>query len=150
MSVGLSRRAFLAGGASLAGIGSATVLVPRAAAAVLAPPGVKKLALRRSAFLPLVGQAFQIVSDRGRLTVTLRQVNDLKPAVHPGAEDQFSLIFTDTRLRPVRPQGTYALSHPRRGQIPLFVVPIGPRRTAQHYQIIIDNRPRAAIHKEHS
>ena len=150
MSVGLSRRAFLAGGASLAGIGSATVLVPRATAAVLAPAGVKKLALRRSAFLPLVGQTFRIASDRGGLTVTLRQVNDLKPAVRPGAEDQFSLIFTDTRLRPALPQGTYAISHPRRGQISLSVIPIGLRRTAQHYQIIIDSRPRAAIHKEQS
>ena len=35
MSVGVSRRAFLAGGASLAGIGSVCVLVPGAAAAVL-------------------------------------------------------------------------------------------------------------------
>ena len=150
MSVGLSRRAFLAGGASLAGIGSATVLVPRAAAAVLAPAGVQKLALRRSAFLPLVGQTFQIASDRGGLTFTLRRVGDLKPAVHPGAEDQFSLLVTDTRFRPALPQGTYALRHPRRGQMPLFIVPIGPRSTAQHYQIIIDSRPRAAIRKEQS
>lgn len=146
MSVSLSRRAFLAGAASLAGVGSVCALAPRAAAAMLASAGVRKLALRRSAFLPLVGQSFRIVHDRESLTVILRQVSDLKPTVRPGAEDQFSLIFTGAGFRPALPQGTYAISHARRGRISLFVVPVGPRRVAQQYQVIIDSRPLAAIH----
>jgi Domain of unknown function (DUF6916) len=146
MSVGLSRRAFLAGGASFVAIGSVNGLVPRATAAVLTPALRGGLAFRRSTFAPLLGQKFQIIHDRGSLTVVLSQVNDLKPTVRPGAEDQFSLIFTDAGLRPALPQETYSISHARQGQISLFVVPNGLRQTAQHYQAIIDSRPLTAIH----
>lgn len=145
MSVSLSRRAFLAGGASLAGVGSVCALAPRAAAAMLASAGTSKLALRRSAFLPLVGQSFRIIHDRDSLTVVLRQVIDLMPSVRPGAENQFSLIFTGTGLQPALPQGTYAIRHARRGRIFLFVVPVGPSGDTQHYEAIIDSRPLAAI-----
>ncbi len=144
MSGDLSRRSVLAGGASLAGIGSVSVLVPQAAAA-LTRTRTGNLALRRSTFLPLVGRTFRIVHDRGSLTVVLRQVSDLKPSARPGAENQFSLIFTDARLRPALPQGTYSVSHAGQGRISLFVVPVGRRQTAQQYQAIIDSRPRAAI-----
>lgn len=98
--------------------------------------------MRRSAFLPLLGETFRIAHDRGSLTVVLRQVSDLTPTVRRGAEYQFSLIFTDSGRQPVLSQGTYPVSHPRRGRISLFVVPIGRRETAQHYQVIIDSRPR--------
>jgi hypothetical protein len=147
MSAGFSRRAFLACGASLAGVGWAGVLAPRAVAAPT-PVTPENLALRRSAFLPLLGQTFRIAHDRGSLTVVLRQISDLKPTVRPGAEDQFSLIFTDPGLRPVLSQGTYAVSHPRRGRIALFVVPVGRRETVQHYQAIIDSRPGPRFHPD--
>jgi uncharacterized protein DUF6916 len=140
MSVDLSRRSVLAGGASLIAVGSVCALAPPAAA-VLAPAASNSLALRRSTFLPLVGQAFQIVHDRGSLTVVLRRVSDLKAAVRPGAEDQFSLIFTDARIRPAIPQGTYSIRHARHGLISLFVVPVGRRQTTQQYQAIIASRP---------
>ena len=97
--------------------------------------------MRRSAFLPLIGETFRIAHDRGSLTVVLRQIGDLKPTVRRGAEDQFSLIFTDSGLRAVLSQGTYPVSHPRRGRISLFLVPVGRRESAQHYQAIIDSRP---------
>lgn len=148
MSVSLSRRAFLAGGALLAGAGSVCALAPRAAAATLASAKMSELVLRRSAFLPLVGQSFRIFHDQGSLTIVLRQVADLKPSVRPGAEDQFSLIFAVAGLRPALPQGTYAIRHARRGRIFLFVVPVGVGQAAQHYQAIIDSRPLAAIHQE--
>ena len=143
MSVGLPRRAFLALGASLAGAAWAGVLAPRTAAvAELAIPW--NLGLRRSAFLPLLGKTFRIAHDAGSLTVVLSQICDLDPTVRPGAEDQFSLIFTDARLRPAIPQGTYSVTQGRRGRS-LFVVPVGRRETAQHYQAVIDCRPLASI-----
>ena len=147
MSAGFSRRAFLASGASLAGVGWAGVLAPRAAASTAPPVPSEKLALRRSVFLPLRGQSFRIAHDRGSLTVVLRQVSDLQPTVRPGAEDQFSLIFSHHWLRPGIRQGTYAVSHPQRGQIRLFVVPVGRSRFAQRYQAIIDNRPLQLFHQ---
>jgi len=126
----------------LAGVGWAGVRTSRAAAAaVLVAPENVPLRLRRSAFVPLLGQTFRIAHDRGSLTVGLRQVSDLEPTVRAGAEDQFSLIFTDSGLRPVLPQGTYYVSHPRRGRISLFIVPVARREAAQHYQAIIDSRP---------
>ena len=144
MSVGLPRRAFLVSGASLAGAGWVGALAPRAAAAPELAR-LKNLALRRSAFLPLLGQTFRIAHDQGSLLVTLSQVSDLRPSIRPGAEDQFSLIFTDARLRPALSQGTYSISHVRRGQITLFVVPVGRRQTAQQYQVVIDSRPLTAF-----
>ena len=143
MSVGLSRRAFLAGGASLAAVGAASAaaggLVSRGATAVLHPAGLKNPALRRSTFVPLVGQRFQIAHDQGSLTVVLRQVSDLEPSLRPGAEGQFSLMFADAGLRPVLPQETYSISHARLGRISLFIVPVGLARSAQLYQAIINN-----------
>jgi hypothetical protein len=141
MSVGLSRRAFLAGGASLAAIGAVSGVVSRGAAAVLHPARLKNLALRRSTFVPLVGQPFQIAHDQGSLTVVLREVSDLGPSVRPGAEGQFSLTFADAGLRSALPQETYSFSQPRLGRISLFIVPVGLARTAQLYQAII-NSPR--------
>lgn len=145
MSVGLSRRAFLASAASLAGTGWATVLAPRAAAvAALATP--EKLTLRRSAFAPLLGQTFGIAHDRGSLTVRLREISDLTPTIRAGAEDQFSLIFSGPRLGRGLPQGTYSISHPRRGQMSLFLVPVGSRRAAQQYQAIVNSPRQPRVH----
>lgn len=141
MSAGLSRRAFLASGTLLAGVGWAGALASRAVAVPVLVTR-KKLAMRRSAFAPLVGQTFRMTHGHGSLTVVLRQVGDLDPSVHPGLEDQFSLIFTGRRLRPTLSQGTYTISHPWRGRISLFVVPVSRSKTAQDYQAIINNRPR--------
>jgi len=143
MSVGLPRRTFLAFGASLAGAGWAGVLTSRAAAAPELATS-RNLALRRSVFLPLLGQTFRIAHAGGSLTVVLSQVSDLKPTVRPGAEDQFSLVFTDARLRPALSQGTYSVSHARRRHS-LFVVPVDRREIVQRYQVIIDSRPLTAI-----
>lgn len=146
MSANFSRRAFLASGASLAGAGWVGMRAPGASAAA-ALTGSRKLALRRSAFLPLLGQVFRIAHDAGSLAVVLRQVSDLKPTVRPGAEDQFSLIFTGTGRQAVLSQGTYHVSHPGRGRISLFVVPVGSHGTAQQYQAIIDSRPVPRFHQ---
>lgn len=143
MSAGFSRRAFFASGASLAGAGWVGAVASPAAAAT-----PRNLALRRSAFLPLLGQTFRIAHDAGSLSVVLRQVSDLKPTVRPGAEDQFSLIFTDSWLRPVLSQGTYSVSHSGRGRISLFVVPVGRGGTVQRYQAIIDSRRVPQPHRD--
>ena len=147
MSAGFSRRAFLGSGASLAGAGWVGAQASRAAAAT-GPSGTREpLAMRRSTFLPLLGQSFRMARGGESLTVVLRKVMDLKPATRPGAEDQFSLIFSHSRLRPAVQQGTYSISHPRRGRISLFVVPVGRRQYVQQYQVIIDNRPLRLFHQ---
>jgi len=139
MSVGVSRRALLAGGASLAGIGAMGALMPRVASAVLSP--VRNPAFRRSTYVPLVGQTFQIMHDQGSLNVVLQQVSDLSPTLRPGAETQFSLMFIDAGLRPALPQETYFISQARLGQVSLFLVPVDHRNTVQRYQAIINSRP---------
>jgi hypothetical protein len=137
MGVGSSRRTFLAAGVSLAGIG--WVSLQGRALAAMSP--VRRLTMRRSAFLPLLGQKFRIAHGEGSLSVVLSQVSDLRPSASPGAEDQFSLMFTDARLRPIVDQGTYHLSHARLGRIRLLIVPVGPRVSVQNYQVIVDNQP---------
>lgn len=147
MSAGFSRRAFLGSGASLAGVGWVGAQASRAAAATTPSGTPEPLAMRRSSFLPLLGQTFRIAHGGESLTVVLRQIGDLKPTTRLGAEDQFSLIFSHYRLRPAIPQGTYSISHPRRGRISLFVVPVGRRQYAQRYQVIIDSRPLRLFHQ---
>jgi hypothetical protein len=144
MSGDLSRRSVLATAASLTAVGSVCALIPGAAATVLAPVAASKLAYRRSAFLPLVGQRFQISGHRGA-TVVLTTISDLKPTIRPGAEEQFSLIFTRDPRLPAIPQGTYSITHARAGRISLLIVPIGRGRTVQQYQAVINTRPLAAI-----
>ena len=140
MSGSLSRRAFLAGGVSLAALGAVAVAVPGVGATRLQAPSAPGLAMRRSTFLPLVGETFDVVHEQGSLAVVLHEISDLKPAVEPRAEEQFSLIFTDARLRPALQQGTYGIMHARRGRIALFVAPVDRRQRAQYYQAIINNR----------
>jgi hypothetical protein len=119
--------------------------LPGAAAVVLPSVKPKSIAMRRSAFVPLVGEVFEIIHDGGTLPVVLRQVSDLKPAVRPGAEDQFSLMFTDARLRPALQGRTYAISHARYGGIALFVAPVDRPETTQCYQAIINSPDRDLI-----
>jgi hypothetical protein len=140
MSGGLSRRAFLVGGTALAGTGAVALVAPDAAAALLPASLFRGIEMRRSAFLPLLGETFEIVHAGGMLPVVLRQVSDLAPAVRPGCENQFSLMFTDGGLRPPVEQGIRVISHARQGQIALFVVPVERRKTMQRYQVIVDNR----------
>jgi hypothetical protein len=118
---------------------------PAAAVKVWASAPSTTIALRRSAFVPLVGDTFEIIHQGGSLPVVLRQVTDLKPTLRPGAEDQFSLMFTDARLRPALQDGTYGISHPRHGRIALFVTPIDRPQTTQHYQAVINHSVRKAI-----
>jgi len=106
--------------------------------------------MRRSAFLPLLGQKFEIAHEGGSLAVVLRQVANLKPCVKRGAEDQFSLIFSGSGRRRALSQGTYSVRHPRRGRISLFIVPVGVAaaggsKTDRQYQVIIDSRPLASF-----
>jgi hypothetical protein len=140
MSGGLSRRAFLVGSAALAGTGAAALLAPGGAAAVISAARSRAIDMRRSAFVPLLGETFEIVHADGALPVVLRQVSDLEPAVRPGCEDEFSLMFTDARLRPPLEQGIHVISHARQGQIALFVAPVERRQTVQRYQVIVNNR----------
>lgn len=134
---GISRLWSVVGGRGLPG-----VLAPPAAAASAPVAASAKLAMRRSAFLPLLHRTFRIAHELGSLTVVLHQVSDLKPTVRRGAEDQFSLIFTRSGRHPALSQGTYSISRPGRGRISLFVVPVGRNETVQYYQAIIDSRPR--------
>lgn len=154
MTFGMSRRALIASGASLAGAAWAGLPAPRAMAAtgrtrpVRSEPariGRGGLALRRSVFIPLVGQPFRVAHQHGSLTVILRRVSDLDPSGKTDAEKQFSLVFSDDRLAPLLSQGTYPISHAGRGRVSLFIVPVGPRKTAQQYQAIIDSRPLTAF-----
>jgi hypothetical protein len=106
--------------------------------------------MRRSAFLPLLGQTFRIRHNAGSETVVLRQVNNLRPCVKPGAQDQFSLMFSGSGHRPALSQGTYSISHPRHGRISIFIVPVGiviagGSENGQRYLAVIDSRPLATF-----
>jgi hypothetical protein len=48
---------------------------------------------------------------------------------------QFSLIFTGV-ASPYLPQGVYELTHPRMGNLELFLVPVGPDLTGMRYEAV--------------
>ena len=129
----ISRRAFLAGAASVAAVTVLPVATAERAMAVVSGSGP----LKRSTFTPLLHSSFQMVDTSGRsLTVVLSQVNDLKPVVAPGSETRFGLVF-EGPLSAARPQGTYRLRHSRIGEVLLFVVPVDRAVRNRQYEAII-------------
>jgi hypothetical protein len=81
--------------------------------------------LRRSTFVPLVGQPFGVSRESARLsTVVLDSVRDLSPVTR-GKQGQFALRFRETRSGSF-PQSMYEFSHRWLGTFELFVVPMPP------------------------
>jgi hypothetical protein len=114
---GVTRRSLLqtGGGAALVAlIGVGPWSTAKALAAVDAPAH-----LRRSSYLPLVGEYFSAGSSRLRLE-----------AVTGELEDVFGLIFSGDLE-----QGIHQLRHPQLGRFELFIAPVG---SAADRQAVID------------
>jgi hypothetical protein len=115
---GVTRRSLLqtGGGAALVAlIGVGPWSAAKALAAESAPAY-----LRRSSYLPLVGDTFRT----GSQTVRLDQVDGDR-------EDMFGLVFSGALLA----QGVHRLSHPQLGTFALFIAPVG---AVGDQQVVID------------
>jgi hypothetical protein len=84
-------------------------------------------ALRRSTWLPLVGERFAVASVPLRL-VEVR-----------GRDDAFALLFHGAR-RPRLEQAVRRIAHPAMGAVDLLIVPVGLPRRGQDYEVVINRR----------
>jgi hypothetical protein len=93
--------------------------------------------LRLSTYVPLVGSAFRIHRSQARpLSVKLVSATRLPSE----AGESFSLIFRahgNAKLG----QETYTLEHPRLGEFPLFLVPVGAPLKGQDFQAVVNRIP---------
>lgn len=89
-------------------------------------------------FIDVVGQDFDVATGDGS-PQSLRLVQAIEDGEvgGPGPEgqirQQFSLVFVGA-LETMLSQGTYPLSHPRLGELELFLVPLGPTAEGMQYE----------------
>jgi hypothetical protein len=90
--------------------------------------------LRLATYVPLVGSTFRIRrSQSSSLQVKLVSATRLPSEVG----ESFSLIFRGHGNAKLG-QETYTIGHPRLGEFPLFLVPVGPARRGQDFQAIVN------------
>lgn len=100
------------------------------------PPGVPTLAQ----MLPHVGSRFEVVTDRGRTTLTLMEATGLPSRGQDGRQirgEAFSLLFAPDGPTPVT-GGTYTFRHAALGRFPLFVGPVGAGQSGPRLEAIIN------------
>jgi len=93
--------------------------------------------LRHATYVPLVGSTFKIHRLHARpLSVTLLSATRLPSE----AGESFSLIFRGHGNAKLG-QETYTLEHPRLGEFPLFLVPVGAPLKGQDFQAVVNRIP---------
>jgi hypothetical protein len=88
-------------------------------------------------FAGRLGEAFSVTAPDGdTLELTLAEAN-LSPEDHavPESRAPFELIFHGPES-PFAPQGTWTLEHAELGELPMFIVPLGPEGGAMRYQAV--------------
>jgi hypothetical protein len=90
-------------------------------------------ALTPADFEPHVGREFPVEGHGRRLNLKLTEIDRLGAASREGGA--FSLIFLSPP-GPFLPQGIYPIEHPALGTLELFIVPLGPKKGGNSYQVI--------------
>lgn len=91
--------------------------------------------LAREDFVQLSPGSLGIDYQGNRVALDVVETREL-PAGSP-RHSPFAVVLTGP-LSPVLPQGTYALFHPARGRLDLFLVPIGRDAGGTRYEIIFN------------
>jgi hypothetical protein len=93
--------------------------------------------LRCSDFVPLVGQAFQVVLEGlDPIPLTLDSATEIGTPRAPDLRQPFSLIFLGPESSQYLPQGTYPLEHAHLPGLELFIVPLGQQAGRMRYEAI--------------
>ena len=137
----LSRRSLLkiaVGGAGVVALGSASRLLPlpKSQNAPWSEGGVRPLA--RSQFTAALGEVFKVQEHPLKVVdMTLVEVSPLPGEVGIHSEWSFSLLFaasTEIQLQ----QETYQVNHPKLGDFPLFLVPMGMDKRSPKYEAVFN------------
>jgi len=89
--------------------------------------------LRVEDFEPCTGKNFRLAAAGVALELKLIEVRRLGQAVREGGA--FSLSFLSAP-GPILPQAIYPIEHPALGTLELFIVPLGPKKDGNSYEII--------------
>jgi hypothetical protein len=89
--------------------------------------------LKADDFDPLVDHGFVLQGPAGELALKLIEVQRLGRALREGGG--FSLLLVSA-TGPFLPQAIYPLTHPELGVMELFLVPMGPMRGGNAYEVV--------------
>lgn len=123
----LTRRAVLK-------VGGAAALALSTAGTALAAQRRALSPLRRSSYLPLVGQRFAIVGGGELQLIAVRDLRDEQR----GSDDAFALCFAGPPRASALTTGLPRLQHPALGVFALFVTTGMTTATSQHYCAVIN------------
>lgn len=87
-------------------------------------------------FAPFVGQAFQVGGLEPPAALHLDNASAARSS-SGASRASFALLFRGP-LQPPLPQGTYALRHPTRGPLDIFLVPVGADTQGLQYEAIFN------------
>jgi Domain of unknown function (DUF6916) len=96
-------------------------------------PAAEPAKLTIDHFAPLQHATFDLHGSEGVVPLQLVKVESVTGSIRPGGA--FSLIFA-TPAGPWLPQGIYRVTHPERGTMEIFLVPIGPIKEGNGYQAV--------------
>jgi len=94
--------------------------------------------LDQARFQAAIDTTFHLQPTPGSPAVSLRLV-EVNVRSAPKGYEQFAALF-EGPVDPALAQGTYTLSHPAFGEMPLFVVPVGRSPTALSYEVCVVRR----------
>ena len=89
-----------------------------------------------AAFAPCLDSLFQVRADPLALNLTLTEVKPLRSRAGQ-LREPFALLFRGP-LEPLLTQRIHNLHHEALGALEIFLVPIGPDETGQHYEAIFN------------
>ena len=142
----LSRRQLLGATAAVVTVRLAPALFGSSPLQLPLKPGRGRAAPRELSldrFAPHVGSDFTVRLSAGRrLRLRLVEATDRQP--HPAdrrglSGESFSLVFSGRGAKAFD-HGTYTVTNPSLGAVPLFLVAVGLARDGQRYQAVINRR----------
>lgn len=87
-------------------------------------------------FVPLLNQALTILFEPGvSIQGTLIEVQESEN-YSPAPRKPFFIVLRTEQKDRYYPQGIYTVIHPEKGEIPLFLVPLGPDSQGMRYEAV--------------
>lgn len=94
--------------------------------------------LQLSDFSPFLNKEFQIhFTEEVVLPAILIAANELN-SYSPADRKSFTLTFRTSQTNEYFPQAIRILQHPKRGELEIFLVPLGPDKEGMRYEAVFN------------
>jgi len=146
---GISRRAFVGGGAIAVTLSAVPAVGLRSALGAVTTAGRGRAGLQartpvaagsawaRSRFSPFVGATFHLTDGHEDVRVVLTGIRDLTPVLRAGDQNRYVLMFAAAGQHTVA-DGIRRFRAVGFGEIDMFVSPAGQRSDPIRYQVIVN------------